>query len=336
MKSWGRWWPGTALALSLAILTACAPTRADQADVAAEKGPTIVPNPVDHGRLTAGVLGAYEAYLSVLVEALAAGDPETAAFDGLVTGAALERTRQALRANLEEDVRAEGTVLPAATTADVQIDGERARLSDCVRNDLARVSASDPETVVVEPRRIRQPLTVTFEREDEGWMIVDLEGPPLRGPATEEAEVCAPTGLERDILAAYEAHWDAVYAAADPGDGKPPDPGHPDLASTIGEPQLGHWQAMLTEWRDRGYVMRGRPETDPQVRGVFDGDRMAVVFDCVTEVEGAGVYELDSGRLIEAPEPGAGTQDTTELRFEDGRWKVTNWDIVEASPCEQH
>jgi len=144
-----------------------------------------------------------------------------------------------------------------------------------------------------------------------------------------------PPALEQTLLGRYEAYWDAVYAAGDPGGGQPADPEDPALAAATMDPQLPATQAFLTTLRDQGQVLRGRPTTAPTVLAVLDYDQLGVVTDCVIDIEGSGVFDAATGAAIDPTAAGTSTPVTAELRLADATWKTSNLEIVEGRTCAQ-
>lgn len=321
----------SAVAMAL-LLPACTTPAEDETPSPAATLASRAPQPTPAEDPTAEVLSAYQGYIGALTEALSVGDPETPQLVERAAGQALETTRQQLQANQADGVVATGTVQIAATEAEVTVEGDRATVRDCLLNDLAQVRIGDAEEIVAEASGNRQPLTATLTLTEAGWTVSETAGPELRGPVL-QGESCAPPSLEQELLNRYEAYWDAVYEAGDPGGGEPADPNAPVLEATMVDPQLADWRAAFTELRNAGQVLRVRPDTAPSVLGVFAYDQLAVVVDCVIEPEGSGVYDLASGELVQGAESAGRTLDRTDLRFDGGTWKTSNWDIGEETAC---
>lgn len=281
---------------------------------------------------TTEVLRAYVEYLSALTAALAAGDPAFPQLAERATGPALDAARLQLQANVDGGLIATGTIQPAATPAEVVVEGDRATVQDCLRNDLSQVRNDNPREVVQAANGYRHPLSATLIRGEAGWIVSEVLGPELRGPVP-GGESCAPPALARTIVEAYEAFWDARYAAGDPGDGNAADPDAPSLPATMLDPQLSDSRAEFADLRDAGQVLRVRPDTAPVVLGVYDYDQFAVLLDCVIEPEGSGIYDLASGERVEGTAAGTQTLDTTEMRLDGATWKAADWDPGEDPPC---
>lgn len=321
------------------LLAACtsAPTEDATPSLAASppSSPTAAaasPSPTED--LPAEALSAYRDYLSALTGALAAGDPEAPQLAERADGPALEVTRQQLQANVTDGLIATGTIQPAATSAEVTIDGDRANVQDCLLNDLAQVRAGDTGEVVQAANGNRQPLTATLTRGEDGWVVSEVVGPELRGPVL-GGESCAPPTVEQTLLTRYEAFWDALYAAGDPGGGQAANPDSPALAETMIDPQLADTRAGFAELRTSGQVLRGRPDTGPVVLGLFEYDQLAVVLDCVITPAGSGVYDLAANQPVGDVDLVTRTLDSTQMRVDSATWKVANWDIGEVQECAQ-
>lgn len=273
-------------------------------------------------------------YLSALTAALAAGDPASPQLAEHATGPALEAVRQQLQANVDGGLIATGTIQPAATAAEVVVDGDRANVQDCLLNDLSQVRGDNPGEVVQAANGNRQPLTATLTRGEDGWIVSEVSGPELRGPVL-GGESCAPPTVEQTLLTQYEAFWDALYAAGDPGGGQPANPDSPALAETMIDPQLADTRAGFAELRTSGQVLRGRPDTGPVVLGLFEYDQLAVVLDCVITPAGSGVYDLAANQPVGDVDLVTRTLDSTQMRVDSATWKVANWDIGEVQECAQ-
>lgn len=321
------------------LLAACtsAPTEDARPSLAASppSSPTAAaasPSPTED--LPAEALSAYRDYLSALTGALAAGDPASPELAERVTGPALDTARQQLQTNVDGGLIATGTIQPAATAAEVVVEGDRATVQDCLLNDLIQVRRDDPGEVVQAANGNRQPLIATLTRGEAGWIVNELSGPELRGPVV-GGESCAPPAVEQTLLAQYEAFWDALYTAGDPGGGQPANPESPALAESMIDPQLADTRAALGDLRAAGQVLRGRPETAPVVLGLFEYDQLAVVLDCVITPAGSGVYDLAGNQPVGDVDLVTRTLDSTQMRTESATWKVANWDIGEVQECAQ-
>lgn len=331
--------PGTAARLALAVaflLAACTtetpggdgPSPADSEPTA----PAAIASPSPSEEPAAEALSAYEDYVNALAAALAAGDPEASELAEHATGSALETARQQLLANATDGLIATGTIQPAAAAAEVTVEGDRATIQDCLLNDLAQVR-SDAAAEVVQPATgNRQPLRAVLARGENGWIVSELSGPELRGPL-QGGESCAPPAVEQELLGRYEAFWDAVYTAGDPGGGQPADPDSPALGETMLDPQLSDTRAAFGELRAAGQVLRGRIETAPIVLGLFEYDQSAVVLDCVITPSGSGIYDVATNQPVGDDDSDARTLDNTQMRIEGATWKVVNWDIGEVQEC---
>lgn len=136
------------------------------------------------------------------------------------------------------------------------------------------------------------------------------EGEPDGTDPEETEEELSP---EDEVLAAYEAAWDAVVAAYDP-----PDPEHPDLLATFGGDALLRHQVALENYQLDGLSeVATSSENDPQVASLVDDT--AVVEDCIKEV----TEMLDT----ETREPQKEPQEVTvhsrrHMERTEGTWKI--------------
>ncbi|MPZ28966.1 MAG: hypothetical protein GEV12_21855 [Micromonosporaceae bacterium] len=335
------------LPVGLALLLAVACTRPAEDDAPApaeraEETPTTATAEQDEdqtGDPAEEALKAYEQYLGALTLALGGADPNDP-LDEHATGLGLETAREQLRANEADGLIATGTLQPSIEASDVTVDGDEATLTDCILNDLAHVHADNPDEVAEPANGNRHPLTVTLTRDGDGdgdgdgggWKVSETAGPELRGPVP-EGESCAPPALQQELLDQYEAYWDALYAAGDPGSGQPADPDAAVLSETMVEPQLEFAREYLEELRAAGQVLRGRPDTAPQVLAVLDYDTYATTVDCVIDPEGEGVYDVSTGERIQGAGADNRTQYLTEMRLDGTVWKVGDFRIQEEAQC---
>ena len=290
--------------------------------------PTPTPTSTPTPEPTEQALAAYEQYTEALVAALEAGDADLPALAEAAYGQALEDAQARVQANTADGVVTSGGIETAAWVASSGED--TVVVEDCYVNNLAQVSADASEEVVAEASGNRRPVTATVARTDGGWQVTQVKGPQIRGPIYEEAASCAPPELEERLIAAYEAFWDAMYAAADPGNGEAADPAYPGLGETAVDPQLSDTRASLTDLRDKGLVSRGRIDTAAEVSAVLNDDTVATLVDCVIQVEGAGVFDAATGEVVTKVQGGRHSYVVTSLAMDDGVWKVQNYDIAKA------
>ena len=124
-----------------------------------------------------------------------------------------------------------------------------------------------------------------------------------------------------EVIAGYEAYWDAVLAASDP-----PDPSHALLAAHAKGEELAKAKTLLAAQKQFGEVARGTFDLDPSVRSI-DDDR-AELADCWTP--DISLFDRASGDLKTKP-PAIGHQLLVELELEDEAWKVSL--ITDEGPC---
>ncbi|MBW3603683.1 MAG: hypothetical protein KY460_02035 [Actinobacteria bacterium] len=294
-------------------------------------------------------LDAYERYLSTTVDAMSEGRADDGQLTAVASDQALEHARRRLRANREDDVVVSGGLVPSATTADVEIDGDGsvATVSDCVLNDLEQVAADDPDRVITERTGWRQPVTATVEQRDGEWIVSNLkvplrdgsgsvppppDDPPfLRGPAQGPAPPsCVPDDLAQQAVAAYEAFREAYDTALGLGRTGPADPDLPALAATAVDPQLSAAREFASELAAEGKAFRGEPSSrDPWAISTLDSDESVFVYDCVTVGANAMVdANLDAPA---SPNSDAGTYrlDAADVVHRGGKWRVASVSVIE-------
>ena len=130
------------------------------------------------------------------------------------------------------------------------------------------------------------------------------------GDATGTSE---PDDAGAAAVAAYEANWSNLLAAADP-----PDPESPALDEHATGEMLAHFRDTLERYAAEGLVLRGTMEFDAEAVEVTE--ERAVVEDCgldKTEVVVAATGDVANASDDEPD----GTR--ADLVMEDGVWKVT-------------
>jgi hypothetical protein len=247
-----------------------------------------------------------------------------------------------VRANRADGVVATGELEPSATAAQVVWSGgDRATLSDCVLNGLGHVEAGRPDVVVAEADGTRRPVEAELVRTGVGWVVSRVqmpqddeadnpqEDPPfLRGPMRDGPPSCAPPALERELLARYQAFWDAFDRAFGFGRDGPADPDDPALAETQVNPQLSDTRAAFRELREANRTSQGERDLHrPWVLAVTDFDTTAFVADCVT-LQDSETVDLDTGQVVATNKSGQLNYDETRLTKSEGVWKVQNWEVV--------
>ena len=130
----------------------------------------------------------------------------------------------------------------------------------------------------------------------------------------------ASTSREDSVIAGYQAHWEAWYAAA-----QIPDPNLPSISATMHATHLERTRAELALMRDAGERIKGDPGVPPidirQPRVVqFQSDTTAVLSDC---------YIDNTIRYDAAGKPVGGTEPTffsatATLVLVEGTWKVAS------------
>jgi len=197
--------------------------------------------------------------------------------------------------------------------------------------DRALIAACTVTEETSEPEGGGAPVLQTFRRyyeaelrkDSDHWIVASLAPDASR-------EDCIPAELEREVVAAYEAFWNALFTAADP-----PDPGHPQVSGTMAGEQHEVVVSLLSDLRDRGAALRGRPETHAEMIDLGIG--RAVVRDCQLIPQDHGVYDLESGERqddIPPVEPGQRDIRSAHLERTAGGWKVIELDGQTDVSCE--
>lgn len=182
-----------------------------------------------------------------------------------------------------------------------EIGPDQAEVEDCVL-----LSPSFTETVGV---WYRAELT----NSGSGWTVTDLAIPSLGG--------CVPQQMASEAIVGYDAYYDAREEFWDPAD-----PDQALVGEVLADPQLTFIVGLLEEHELRGVVLRGRPNTHPEVIEVRSPTEI-VILSCNEPHPDYGVYDLETGeRLQDEPPIREGQRDlqSAVMVFEDGRWKVSD------------
>jgi hypothetical protein len=285
------------------------------------------------------IVEGYRDYTAAVSRALAEGDADLPALRASATGQAFNDARARVRANHQNGVVTTGALEPSATTEQVEWPGaDHATIVDCVLNGLGHVEADHPDVVVAQANGTRRPVEAALSRTSNGWVVTRVEMPQdedtanrqkdppfLRGPMPDGPPSCAPPELEQELLARYQAFWDAFDRAFGFGRDGPANPDDPALAETQVNPQLSKTREFFRKLRDRNLTSQGRPDTrDPWVLGVTDFDSEAFVADCVTLGDSQTV-DVDTGQIVEENRTGRLDYEETQLVREGSRWMVARW-----------
>jgi hypothetical protein len=121
------------------------------------------------------------------------------------------------------------------------------------------------------------------------------------------------TADEAAVVAAYEAHWQALLAAGDP-----PDPQSAGLVETMTGDALRSAQNFMSTNAAEGLALRGTYTHDAEATTVTD--TTASVEDCGED--GTSLVVASTGEAVESPdETPEGVE--AELVKENGAWKVS-------------
>lgn len=293
------------------------------------------------------ILTAYGTYTRLVSNALARGTTDVPGLDQVTTARALRDLRARVEANAHAGVVTDGRLVPSAIDVDVRWDGgDTARVSDCVLNGLSHVAASGGD-VVTEATGTRRPVTATLRQVDGRWVVARAQmvqdgdsdnpqqDPPfLRGPMPDGPPSCAPAEIEQEVLAGYRAFWDAFDRAFGFGRDGPANPDDPALPATSVDPQLSESRDFLQDMSRLSRTSMGeRDIRNPWVIALTRFDSLAFVGDCVTAGRSRTV-EIDSGRIVERNPAGLMSYYDTEMVKREGKWRVSNWDVMEQGITE--
>jgi hypothetical protein len=140
------------------------------------------------------------------------------------------------------------------------------------------------------------------------------------GAGEASGTTAAASADEAAVVAAYEAHWQALLAAGDP-----PDPQSPGLAETMTGDALRSAQNFMSTNASEGLALRGTYTHDAVVTTVTD--TTATVEDCGED--GTSLVVASTGEAVESPdETPEGI--VAELAKENGAWKVSTLRYDEA------
>jgi hypothetical protein len=330
----------------LAIVTAC--SGADQDDTGGLPRFSAPPSaaapserPVSEPSDVEQIVEVYHAYTSAVSQALATGDGDLPELRATATGQALKDARERVRANRENGVLTTGELEPSATTAEVDWSGgDQAAISDCVLNGLNHVEVDRPEIIAAEADGTRRPVEAELMRTSDGWMVSRVEMPQdedannpqedppfLRGPMPDGPPSCAPPELEQELLARYQAFWDAFDRAFGFGRSGPANPDDPALAETQVDPQLSDTRRFLINENAANRAIRGsRNSHDHWVLAVADFDTRAFVADCVILADNKTI-DLDTDETHIQNNTGQLNYYESEMVKAGDVWKVRSWNV---------
>lgn len=261
------------------------------------------------------VRAAYRRYLDTTVEAMRTGDT------GQIAGArgqALAAAQGRVTALRSQGRLAKGELIPAIQAIEVG-DGV-AHLKDCYRQDIVEHD-SDSDEVVADRNGLRVAASAALEQDGDDWVVAEFV----------QGDVCVPDEMATVVEGRYVAFWEAVTAA-----GAGADPDHAALAETTAGGQLDGLRDALARFRDEGLEVRDESVPHPEAVRLWSSDTVAIVRDCRELDADGGVYDAETGELVEGgAEPGQRALWETRLEIIDGAWKVVDADeIEEDSACE--
>ena len=302
-----RWLPTLTVSMVL-TLTACTVESPESAAVPTEPTtppvtPGTSPEPIATP-VAEQVLDVHRAFIDAMASALTGRDGDQ--LERVAGDAAVAELASRVTARAEQDQEVAGQLESSAGTAQVNVDGDRATVTDCLRNDLEVIDADSAATVKPATGN-RRPLSTELKRTSEGWTVTAFRDPGIDGPLTgleilgdnlpDTDTVCVPATADvAAILQAYLGHWEVVYEAGAP-DGGPANPDHPDLEEVaIGE-RLDSLRQFLGEHRNEGLRVTARSDHSPEVIAQFDHDERFVIVDCWTAT-GGGIEDATSGETV--------------------------------------
>jgi len=163
----------------------------------------------------------------------------------------------------------------------------------------------------------------TATHDNNTWTVDDVTVQQLNG--------CVPASVAAEVVAAYEAHWDAQVEFWNP-----PDPDHPLIAETTTGAYRELMEDLARRFQADGQVLKGRAETNPEVWQYGPTD-FVVLIDCFPTNPELGVYDAGTGErtdLIPPIAPGQIDLLQSTLLFEDGVWRVSDVQENRGTTCE--
>ncbi len=145
------------------------------------------------------------------------------------------------------------------------------------------------------------------------WVIDSVEPKALGG--------CVPGEIASAAIDGYEAYWDARLEFWDPAE-----PDHPLMAATLTGPQLDVIRNLLVDHEAQGLVLRGRPDTNPEVVQITSPTELTLL-DCMVQDPERGLFVAETGERSDDIAPVVeGQRDlrSTVMVLEKGVWKVSD------------
>lgn len=304
---------------ALILVSGCASPRANESagvpsTPASEASPSSVgsPSPAATPDVSEQVAAAYERYLDATSHAMETGDGQLPDLLDVAEGQALAAAQARVVALASQDRTARGRLVPSVQ--EVEINGDTAAVDDCYRADITEHDdESDEEVADRDGARLR--ATASLRRDGDAWVVTTFK----------EGEPCVPRDLAEEVIGRYRAFWAALGEA-----GAPPDPENPSLAEVAAGDQLEGLRSRLREFAEQGYEVRDESVPHPRVVQVSGRDTVAHVRDCRELDPDGGVYDADSGELIDGGAR-AGQHSLWVVRLEliGGTWKVVDADLAE-------
>lgn len=302
----------------LLVLAGCASPGVD-GSIAEPTTPTTTalptssaPSPTETVSAEVEVVAAYEQYLEATAEAMKTGDGELEALLDAAEGQALAAAQARVVALASQERTARGRLVPSVE--EVRVQGDTATVRDCYRADITEHEQSTGEQVA-DRGGARLSATAQLKQDGGAWVVASFK----------EGDSCVPSELAAEIEDQYLAFWATVAEA-----GAPPDPQHQGLGDVAAGDQLEGLRSRLRDFEQQGYEIRDDSVANPRVVQVSHRDTVAHVRDCRELDPDGGVYDADSGELIDGgARDGQHALWVVRLELIDGVWKVVDADLAE-------
>jgi len=155
------------------------------------------------------------------------------------------------------------------------------------------------------------------------WVVSELIPESLIG--------CVPAELGIPAIQGYENYWDARLEFWDPAD-----PQSPLVAETTTGDQRALIRGLLEDHQARRLVLRGRPETHPEIIEVRSPTEL-VILDCQLQDPERGLFVAATGERLPNIAPIREDQRdivSAVMQLEDGRWRVADVQGQVDAACE--
>lgn len=274
------------------------------------EAPPIDPPPEPVAPEEDAVAAVWEAFHEAYHAQVVLDEPDPALFEGV----ALEP--EAVASSVVDDLGAV-VVLESEFWAEVSLEGDEARVQDCVITREHPVEASEDDA----------------EFRSKGWdavLVATDDGWRVDAWSLVGASDCVPPALNEELLAAYDRYREVKDDAVDPDD--------PRLEEVATGDHLDFLREVREINRDAGVVLREPAPTDDAVVFLIEIG-FAAVSDCTEQVDGYGAFDAETGErredLIPAPRDGQIDLQSVDLqRASDGSWLVVAQGAERDTNCQ--